>query len=43
MKAQQQAVTDSARIELQEQIADERADVNRERIDVQRQAMMRRT
>jgi hypothetical protein len=34
----QRAVTDSARLELQEQIADERNEVNRERIDVQRRA-----
>ena len=34
----QRAVTDAARLELQEQIADERNDVNRERIDVQRRA-----
>jgi hypothetical protein len=34
----QRATTDAARLELQEQIADERNDVNRERIEVQRQA-----
>jgi len=39
---QQQAATDSARIESQEEIADNRNEVNRERIDVQRQNMMRR-
>jgi len=38
MKIEQRAVTDAARLELQEQIADDRSDVNRERIDVQRQA-----
>lgn len=32
------ATTDSARLELQEQIADERNEVNRERIEVQRRA-----
>tara|TARA_R100000149_G_C5878123_1_gene142279 strand:+ start:894 stop:3344 length:2451 start_codon:yes stop_codon:yes gene_type:complete len=37
-KMQQRAVTDSARIESQEEIADERNQVNRERIEVQRQA-----
>lgn len=42
MKMRQNAVADSARLELQEQIADERNEVNRERIDVQREAMMRR-
>ena len=39
---QQQAVTDAARLELQEEIADERNDVNRERIDVQREAVQQR-
>ena len=39
---EQQATTDSARLELQEQIADERNEVNRERIDVQRDAVARR-
>jgi hypothetical protein len=34
----QRATTDAARLELQEQIADERNEVNRERIEVQRQA-----
>ena len=38
----QRATTDAARLELQEQIADERNDVNRERIEVQRQASMAR-
>ena len=37
-KMQQRAVTDAARIESQEEIAQNRNDVNRERIDVQRQA-----
>ena len=41
-KMQQQAATDAARIESQEEIAGNRNDVNRERIDVQRQAMLRR-
>ena len=41
-KMQQRAPTDSAHIESQEEIADNRNDVNRERIDVQRQAMERR-
>jgi hypothetical protein len=36
----QRATTDSARLELQEQIADERNEVNRERIEVQRQSSM---
>jgi len=40
---QQRAATDAARIESQEDIAENRNDVNRERIDVQREAMMRRT
>jgi hypothetical protein len=38
----QRAVTDAARMDLQEQIASDRTDVNRERIEVQRQAMTRR-
>ena len=38
---QQRAVTDAARIESQEEIAQNRNDVNRERIDVQRQAKRR--
>jgi len=42
MKVEQRAVTDAARLELQEQIADDRTDVNRERIDVQRQAVEQR-
>ena len=42
-KLRQQAMTDAARLELQEQIADDRTDVNRERIDVQRQSSLRRT
>ena len=41
-KLQQRAATDAARLETQEEIADERNQVNRERIDVSRQAMMRR-
>lgn len=41
-KLQQQAATDAARIESQEEIAENRNTVNRERIDVQRQNMMRR-
>ena len=40
-KMQQRAVTDAARIESQEEIAQNRNDVNRERIDVQRQAKRR--
>ena len=42
-KMQQRAATDAARIELQEDIADERNMVNRERIAVQRENMLRRT
>ena len=41
-KLQQRAATDAARLETQEEIADERNAVNRERIDVSRQAMQRR-
>ena len=41
-KMQQRAATDAARMESQEEIAQNRNDVNRERIDVQRQAMQRR-
>jgi hypothetical protein len=41
-KLQQRATTDAARLETQEEIADERNAVNRERIDVSRQAMQRR-
>jgi hypothetical protein len=41
-KLQQQAATDAARINSQEQIADDRNAVNRERISVQRQNMMMR-
>ena len=37
-KMQQRAVTDAARIESQEEIAENRNEVNLERIDVQRQA-----
>ena len=40
-KIQQQSTAAAARIESQEQIADERNDVNRERIDVQREKMQR--
>jgi len=42
-KMQQRAATDAARMESQEDIAEERNKVNRERIDVQREAMMRRS
>jgi len=38
----QRAVTDAARIESTEEIAENRNEVNRERIEVQRQGMMRR-
>jgi len=38
----QRAATDAARIESQEEIADQRADVNMERINLQRQNMQRR-
>ena len=41
-KMEQRAVTDAARIESSEDIAENRNEVNRERIDVQRQAMARR-
>jgi hypothetical protein len=41
-KMQQRAATDAARIESQEDIAQNRNEVNRERIDVQRQAAQRR-
>ena len=41
-KMQQRAATDAARIESQEEIAQNRNQVNRERIDVQRQAAQRR-
>ena len=41
-RMQQRAATDAARIESTEEIAQNRNDVNRERIDVQRQGMMRR-
>ena len=41
-KLQQRAATDAARIELQEEVAEDRNKVNRERINVQRQAMQRR-
>jgi hypothetical protein len=41
-KLQQKAVTDSARLELQEEIAGDRNEVNRERIDVQKQAVDQR-
>ena len=41
-KMQQRAATDAARMESQEEIAQNRNDVNRERIDVQRQAVQRR-
>jgi len=42
-KMQQRAATDAARIESQEDIAEERNMVNRERISVQREGMLRRT
>jgi hypothetical protein len=41
-KMQQRATTDAARIESQEEIADKRNKVNRERIDVQRKASQSR-
>ena len=41
-KLQQKAATDAAKIESQEEIAVNRNKVNRERIDVQRQASRRR-
>ena len=41
-KMEQRAATDAARIESQEEIAQNRNQVNRERIDVQRQAAQRR-
>jgi len=41
-KMEQRAVTDAAKIESQEDIAGNRNDVNRERIEVQRQGMNRR-
>ena len=40
-KMQQRATTDAARIESIEDIADQRNDTNRERIEVQRQKMQR--
>jgi hypothetical protein len=42
-RLQQQAVSDSARIESQEDIAERRDDTNRLRIDVQREASQRRS
>ena len=42
MKLQQKAATDAARMELQEEVAENRNEVNRERIDVQRQSAQRR-
>ena len=42
-KLQQQAATDAARIESQEEIAGNRNQVNRERIEVQRQAVAKRS
>ena len=42
-KMQQRAATDAARMESQEEIADNRNEVNRERIDVQREAAARRS
>jgi len=41
-KMQQRAATDAARIESQEDIAEDRAAVNRERIEVQRQSAIMR-
>ena len=41
-KMMQRAATDAARIESQEEIADNRNDVNMERITMQRENMMRR-
>jgi len=41
-KMEQRAVTDAAKIESQEDIAGNRNDVNRERIEVQRQGLNRR-
>jgi len=41
-KMQQRAATDAARMESQEEIADNRNEINRERIDVQRQAVAKR-
>jgi hypothetical protein len=40
-RMQQRAATDAARIESQEEIADNRNTVNRERIDVQRERLER--
>jgi hypothetical protein len=40
-KMEQRATTDAARIESQEDIAEQRNEVNRERIDVQRDKMNR--
>ena len=42
-KLMQRAATDAARIESQEEIADERADVNRERINLQRIKIQQQT
>jgi len=41
-RLQQRSASDAARIESQEEIAEDRNTVNRERIDVQREAMLRR-
>ena len=41
-RLQQRSASDAARIESQEEIAEDRNIVNRERIDVQREAMLRR-
>jgi hypothetical protein len=41
-KMQQRAATDAARMESQEEIAENRNEINRERIDVQRQAVAKR-
>jgi len=42
-KMQQRAATDAARMESQEEIADNRNEINRERIDVQREAVAKRS
>ena len=42
-KMEQRSATDAARLEVQEEIADDRNEVNRERIQVQRDAMEARS
>ncbi len=42
-KMQQRAATDAARMESQEEIADNRNEINRERIEVQREAVAKRS